>query len=169
MASLQRTGLGRLRRFCVAIVVAMCGASGLAATTEQQPEPIAVIVHPQVQVDDLSLPDLRRYLLGEREFWPSGARVTIFIRAPIARERDVVVRDICEMTEAQFRKNWIAKVFRAETPSAPKIVYSTEMAIDQVSRLPGAVSFVAASAVTPAVKVLAIDGRRPGDPDYRFR
>ena len=28
------------------------------------------------------------------------------------------------MTEAQFRQHWIGKVFRADTPSGPKIVYS---------------------------------------------
>ena len=28
------------------------------------------------------------------------------------------------MTEAQFRQHWIGKVFRAETPSGPKIVAS---------------------------------------------
>ena len=31
-------------------------------------------------------------LLGDREFWTSGVRVTLFIRAPVARERDVAVK-----------------------------------------------------------------------------
>jgi ABC-type phosphate transport system substrate-binding protein len=129
---------------------------------------IAVIVHPDVPVSNLSLAELRRLLLGDREFWSSGVRVTLLIRAPIARERDVAVKDVCQMSEAQFRQHWIGKVFRADTPSGPKIVYSSEMAIEQVSRLPGAISFVEASRANTAktVKVLRIDGRAPGQPGY---
>ena len=96
-------------------------------------------------------------------------RVTLLIRAPIARERDAAVQSVCQMTEAQFRQHWIGKVFRAETPSGPKIVYSTEMALDQVSRLPGAITFVPIPQVTKNVKVLKIDGRSPGQTGYRLR
>jgi ABC-type phosphate transport system substrate-binding protein len=130
---------------------------------------IAVVVHADVPIDNLSLADLRRILLGDREFWPSGVRVTLLVRAPIARERDAVVRDVCQMTEAQFRQHWIGKVFRAETPTGPRIVYSTEMALDQVGRIPGAIAFVDASAVTKNVKVLKIDGKSPGQAGYKLK
>ena len=53
-----------------------------------------------------------------------------------------MLKNICEMTEAQFRQHWIAKVFRADTAVAPKIVYSSEMAADLVNRMPGAITFV---------------------------
>lgn len=130
---------------------------------------IAVIVHAGVPVDDLSLADLRRILTGDREFWTAGQRVTIFVRAPVARERDVVVRDVCQMTEAQFRQHWIGKVFRAETPSGPKIVYSNESTIEQVSRTPGGIGFVQGPVTAKGVKVIKIDGRAPGQPGYRLR
>jgi hypothetical protein len=130
---------------------------------------MAVVVNPAVPVDNLSLAELRRILLGDREFWPSGERVTLLIRAPVARERDAAVRDVCQMTEAQFRQHWIGKLFRADTPSGPKIVYSPEMALDQVSRTPGAITFVQAPVTSRTVKVLRIDGRLPGQPGYRLR
>jgi len=123
---------------------------------------IAVVVHPDVPVDNLTLGELRRILLGDREFWSSGVRVTLLIRAPIAPERDAAVQAVCQMSEAQFRQHWIAKVFRAEAPSGPKIVYSSEMAIDQVGRLPGAITFVQGPITAKNVKVLKIDGRLPG-------
>jgi hypothetical protein len=96
-------------------------------------------------------------------------RVMLFLRAPVARERDAAIKDVCQMTEAQFRQHWIAKVFRAETPSGPRIVYSGQMAIDQVSRTPGAITFVEASAVVKGVKVMKIDGKAPGQSGYRVR
>ena len=157
---------GVVRRVLLVALLVVCatsGAGGQAATD------IAVVVNPSVAVDNLSIAELRRILLGDREFWSAGARVTLLIRAPIARERDAVVRDVCQMTEAQFRQHWIAKVFRADTPSGPKIVYSAEMAIDQVSRTPGAITFVQAPVTNRAVKVLRIDGRAPGQQGYRLR
>jgi len=56
----------------------------------------------------------------------------------VARERDVVLKVIYGMTEAQFRQYWISKIFRLETSSGPKIVYSTEMAAELVTAIPGA-------------------------------
>ena len=101
---------------------------------------VAVVVHPDVAVDNLSTSELRRLVLGDRGFWPGSQRITLLIRAPVAHERDIVVKKICEMTEAQFRQHWIAKVFRADMASAPKIVYSSEMAVDLVNRIPGAIA-----------------------------
>jgi len=95
--------------------------------------------------------------------------VTIFIRAPVARERDAIVRDVCEMTEAQFRSHWIAKVLRAETPSTPKIVYSNDSALEQVGRTPGAIAFVQGTVTAKSVKVIRVDGRAPGQTGYRFK
>ena len=135
----------------------------------QGQQDIAVVVHPGVGADNLSLADLRRMLTGDREFWPGGARVTIFIRAPIARERDAVVRDVCQMTEAQFRQHWIGKVFRADVPSGPKIVYSIDSTIEQVSRTPGAIGFVQGAVTSRGVKILRIDGRAPGQSGYKLR
>src|SRR5258708_6159236 len=82
---------------------------------------IAVVVRTDTPIDDLSLRDVRQLLLGERQFWNSNLRVTLLIRAPATREREVVLKTIYHMTEAQFRQYWISKVFRAEAASGPKI------------------------------------------------
>jgi hypothetical protein len=160
-----------VRARAVAVLAVVCVLAGVLpppAGAQTQPD-IAVIVNSDVAVDNLSLADLRRILTGDKEFWPSGSRVTIFIRAPIARERDAVIRDVCQMTEAQFRQHWIAKVFRAETPTSPKILYSNESAIDQVSRTPGAIAFVQGPVTAKGVRVVKIDGRAPGQSGYKLR
>ena len=157
-------------RFAVFAALLICAFVLLVpAPAHTQTGDIAVVVHPDVPVSNLSLADLRRILLGDREFWTTGVRVTLLIRAPIARERDAAVKDVCQMTEAQFRQHWIGKVFRAESPSGPKIVYSTEMALEQVSRTPGALSFVPAASAGRGVKVLRIDGKAPGQPGYSVK
>ena len=143
--------------------------TAVAPLSSQAKGDIAVVVHPGVTVDNLTLAELRRILLGDREFWPAGERITLLLRAPVARERDAAVRDVCQMSEAQFRQHWIAKVFRAESPGGPKIVYSAQMALDQVARVPGALTFVEASAVPKDAKTIKIDGRLPGQQGYRLR
>lgn len=159
----------RARAFAVlAVVCVLTGVMSDPAGAQAQQD-IAVIVNSEVAVDNLSLADLRRILTGDREFWPSGGRVTIFIRAPIARERDAVIRDVCQMTEAQFRQHWIAKVFRAETPTGPKILYSNESTIEQVGRTPGAIAFVQGPVTAKGVKVVKVDGRSPGQSGYKLR
>jgi phosphate transport system substrate-binding protein len=163
----------RAVRFSARVFVAAVVAAALAfvprPAVAQTGGDIAVVVNADVPVDGLSLADLRRILLGDREFWPSGARVALLIRAPIARERDAVVKDVCEMSEAQFRQHWIAKVFRADAAKGPRIVYSNETAIDQVGRTPGAIAFVQAPVSNRNVKVLKIDGKSPGQNGYRLR
>jgi len=124
---MHRLAVRRPVFFGLAIVVFMAMAS--VTTHMQGTADIAVVVRPDVPVDNLSMVDLRRVVLGDREFWPGGVRITLLIRAPIARERDAAVKDISQMTEAQFRQHWIGKVFRAETPSGPKITYSRESAL----------------------------------------
>ena len=148
----------------------LCLMAGVwSAPVRAQNADIAVIANPQVPIDNLSLTELRRMLLGDREFWTAGQRIILLIRAPVARERDAAVQTVCKMTEAQFRQHWIGKVFRAETPSGPKIVYSVDMAVDQVAHTPGAITFVAAADVPKGAKVLKIDGLAPGQPGYKLR
>src|SRR5690242_15447161 len=130
---------------------------------------IAVVVNPDTPVNDLSLADVRKVLLGERQYWNSKLPVVLLIRAPVARERDVVLRVIYQMSEAQFKQYWIAKVFRAEASSPPKIVYSNDMQLELVAAVPGAIAFVDAKNVRPGLKVLRIDGHLPGEPGYPLR
>jgi ABC-type phosphate transport system substrate-binding protein len=130
---------------------------------------IAVVVRPDLPVDGLTLAQTRKLLLGEQQFWNPNLRVTLLLRAPSARERDVVLKVIYGMNEAEFRQYWISKMFRAEVTSGPKVVYSNEMATELVTALPGSVAFVDASQVPKGLKILKIDGKLPGQPGYPLK
>ena len=130
---------------------------------------IAVVVHPETPVSDLTLAEVRQVLLGERQYWNAKMPVVLLIRAPVAREREVVLKVIYQMSEAQFKQYWVAKIFRAEAASPPKIVYSNDMQYELVTGIPGAIAFVDARNVRPGVKVLRVDGHLPGDKEYPLR
>jgi hypothetical protein len=143
--------------------------NGSSAQTARAGTDIAVVVHPDTPVSDLTLSDVRKVLLGERQYWNAKLPVVLLIRAPVARERDVVLRVIYQMSEAQFKQYWVAKIFRAEAASPPKIVYSNDMQYELVVGLPGAIAFMDARNVRPGLKVLRVDGHLPGDKEYPLR
>jgi ABC-type phosphate transport system substrate-binding protein len=151
------------------IVVVMSLLAPSASSLAETPADIAVAVHLDVPVDALTMAELRRIVLGDREYWPGSVRVTLLIRAPVSHERDVILKTVCLMSEAQFRQHWIAKVFRAETATTPKIAYSPEMAVDLVNRIPGAITFVDAASASRTLKLVKIDGKLPGEPGYPLR
>jgi hypothetical protein len=73
------------------------------------------------------------------------------------------------MTEDEFRRYWIAKMFRAEVPTGPKVVFSTGMTLDLVVAIPNSISFMRADNVTDDVKVVRIDGKLPGEDGYPLK
>jgi hypothetical protein len=150
-----------------ALLMAIAGVTlDRAKSAGEESHPVAIVARPDLPVDNLSFADLRRVMLGERQYWSRSLKVTLLVRAPGAPERDVLLKTIYQMSEAQFRQYWIAKVFRAEATSAPRIVYSNEMATELVAGIPGAVAFVDATKVPKDLKILKIDGRLAGQPGY---
>jgi hypothetical protein len=135
----------------------------------QRESDVAVVVNEDTPVTDLSLSEVRKVFLGERQYWNAKLPVVLLVRAPVARERDVVLRVIYQMTEAQFKQYWVAKIFRAEVTAPPKIVYSNDLQYELVSAIPGAIAFVDSRNVRPGVKLLRVDGMLPGDKNYPLR
>ena len=130
---------------------------------------LAVVVNSDTPVTDLTLAEVRRVFLGQRQYWSAKFPVVLLIRAPVARERDVVLRVIYQMSEEEYTQYWVAKIFRAEVTSPPKIVYSNDMQYELVTAIPGAIAFVEARNVRPGVKVVRIDGKLPGEKGYPLR
>lgn len=161
----------RLKTHCLggAVFLAALCWNGFSTTAAGADNDIAIVVRPDVPVENLTFAELRRLMLGDRQFWTSNLRVTLLVRAPGAREREVVLKTVYQMSEAQFRQYWIAKVFRAEAASGPKIVYSNEMAEELTAAMPGAVAFVEAPQVPKGLKVLKLNGLLPGDKGYPLR
>ena len=156
-------------RATVSALVTLAAAALMFSEVEAQTadvEAVAIVVHPQVAVDDLSLDELKSIFLAERQHWQDRSRITLLVRAAIAPERDRVLSEIYGMGEDRYRRYWIAKMFRSEVASGPKTVFSTEMLRDLVTVIPGSIGFVPVSEVGPDLKVIRIDGRLPGDEGY---
>jgi ABC-type phosphate transport system substrate-binding protein len=153
----------------LSILMALVLALLLPLEGARATDDVGIVVNASVPVTNVSFNELRRIFLGERQFWSSSLRVTLLMRAPAAREREVLLKDVYEMSEAQVRQHWIGKVFRAEAPSAPQMFYSDEEILQAVAAIPGSIAAVDTTRVPKGLKVLRIDGHLPGEAGYRLR
>ena len=150
--------------FLVTTLLCLCSF----AFGQQKANDIAVVTNAQTPVADLPLTEVRKVFLGEKQYWTANMPVILLVRAPVAREREVVLKTIYQMTESQFKQYWVAKIFRSEAVSAPKIVYSADMTNQLLSVIPGSIAFMEAKDVGSGLKVLKVDGKLPGEPGYKL-
>lgn len=155
-------------RLLLAIGLSLLVPRAAVPTLGQGLPDIAVVVHPDVRVDNLKLSELRLILRGDRDFWSSGVKLTRLIGAPKTRERDVFLKT-CEMSPAQYRTYLISMDNRGELGKEPLVVPSPDKVVDMVSQTRGAIAFVEMPVTSRSVKVLKIDGKLPGLPGYPLR
>lgn len=151
------------------LVGTLAWAPAIAEEESGRNQAVAIVVHEATNVDDISLDQLRRIFLAEQQFWPDRSRITLLVRAPGAYEREFVLERIYQMNENEFRKYWIAKMFRAEVPSGPRIVFSNNMAAELVTAIPGSITFMNAADIGDTVQVVRVNGLLPDDDDYPLR
>lgn len=89
-----------MRRVILTLAVFLLSVGGCYA----QNIDVAIIVNKNVPLDNLTFAEVRKLFRGERQFWNSDLRVTLLVRAPVAHERDVVLKKIYEMSEVQYRQ-----------------------------------------------------------------
>jgi len=166
--SIARGGSALATALLISGYLMLPGTSALAQEVVRS-SPIAIVVHKDTDVENLSLVELRNIFMANQQFWSNRKRIVLLVRAPKSEERDFILNTIYQMDEAQFRQYWIAKMFRAEVPRGPKIVFSTDMMLELVIAIPGSISFVSADEVTDDVRVVRVDGKLPSDPDYPLR
>ncbi len=167
MTSGFKMRIENLRQACFCLIaLSIMPIGSVAAVEVVASSAIAIVVHKDTEVGNLSLEELRSIFLADRQFWQNRKRIILLVRAPESDERDFVLNKIYQMSEAQFRHYWIGKMFRAEVPRGPKIVFSTDMTLELVTAIPGSISFMRAEDVTEDVKLVRVDGRLPSEDGY---
>lgn len=158
----------RANRAWIALLpIAFASTLFFASSRNRNAAPIAVIVHEQVPVGDLSLAELRRIFLGERQSWSRELMVTLLLPPHGTPERQVLLKEIYQQrSEVQVQQYWINRLFGSEGQAGPKITGSNEMSASLVRGIPGAIALVPADRIPEGVKVLRIDGKKPGEAGY---
>jgi hypothetical protein len=152
-----------------ALLLLSCAALAAARPeekTKKEPLTLAVIVNPKNPVTKVSLAELRAYLKVEREYWPDRKRCDVYLPQSTSDEYDVLLQLVYRMSHKKLQKYWVRRLFSGEISAKPSYVPSAKAAGEQVSKIEGAISVVAAKDVPKGVNVLLIDGKKPGAEGY---
>jgi ABC-type phosphate transport system substrate-binding protein len=153
------------RAIVVAVVVALSSTVALATAAVGE-DAIAIVVNPSNEITDLTRDELRAIFRLERQFWPSGRRVTLLLPPSGSVEKDVLLQQIYGVDDGGLRKYWVAQLFRGAIPAIPSTVRSPDALSAAVRASEGGISAVPADAVPAGVRVLRVDGKDPRDPGY---
>lgn len=153
----------------LAVISAILTATLLSLPLLGRDTSIAVIINPRNPVESVSLAQLRGIFLGTEAFWKDGTQVVAIVRAPSARERDLLLRRILHMSEAQYQQYWRKKRQARQGGREPLATVSNGMQEQIVLREPGAVALVPVSDIHQRVKILKVAGSLPGSAAYPLK
>lgn len=130
---------------------------------------VAVIVNPLNPVDNISSAELRRIFSGEKQSWSGGLHVSLFVRAPEARERDVLLERVLHMTDSEYKAYWVKKVYSGDVQREPLALFSNGMELEAIRAERGGIALISIQDIHQGVKVLKVDGHLPGTPGYPLK
>jgi hypothetical protein len=157
----------KLAAHVAACSLAVCLGATAHATPAAGERSYAVIVSKSVDVDGLSLDELRRILTFKRTQWKGGRAITLLLPGGSLPARSFILSRLYGMSDDELRRFILQRIFQAEIDFAPKVVSVERDAIAFVASGQSVIAIVSAS--TPgldAVKTLRIDGRIPGQAGY---
>jgi phosphate transport system substrate-binding protein len=152
----------------VALLLAVCCAFTQQKQKEEETE-VAVIVNPANPVEAISLADLRKIFAGEKQSWGSPGPISLFVRGPGAREREVLLSRVLKMNESEYQQHWVRKVYSGEAPRQPLALLSNGMQLEAIRAEKGAIALISVQDIHQGVKVVKVEGRVPGMNGYPLK
>jgi ABC-type phosphate transport system substrate-binding protein len=150
------------------LLVAACALLAQQNQTDASTD-VAVIVNPSNPMDSISYLELRKIFAGDRQSWGGGLPVFVLVRAPQARERDVLLNQVLKMNESEYKQHWIRKIYSGEAQREPLALLSNGMQLEAVRAEKGGIALIKMTDVRQGVKILKLDGRLPGADGYALK
>jgi ABC-type phosphate transport system substrate-binding protein len=126
------------------------------------------VVNDRNPVTTLSNAELRTIFAGEKHYWSAGLPIKIFVRGPGTREREALLK-LLGMTESEYKRYWTTQVLRGEAQAEPMALPSIGMQREAVGAYLGAVTLVNFEDIKAGMKVLKLEGRKPGETGYALQ
>ena len=157
--------LDQIPRLWAAAALLVLAAGPVAAARGR----VALVVNQANPLSDLSSAEVRRIFLGDETRWPGNEKITILLLPSGSEERKALLKVLLKMSDDDFTRHWISRVFQGEATAGPKIAPSSASMVKLVSGLPSAVGMLDADdlpAGASGLKVLRIDGKFPTEEGY---
>jgi hypothetical protein len=125
---------------------------------------LVLVVAKSSAVSNVTKAELNRLFSGD-PIKLEGEAVVPFALAPSLAERRAFDRVVLGMGPDEVNKYWIDRRIRGQG-NPPKSAPSPEVMAKVVASFPGAIGYLPAASLTPALKAVAIDGKAYTDPAY---
>ena len=136
--------------------------------------PIVVIVNQANPVQNVTMAELRKIFLSDRNRWDTGKNIAPVIAAPGAAERVAFLKIVCGMRDAEFSKYFLQAAFTGKDVTPPREVSSSRDVKSIVAASPGAIGFIRGldfhgDGSDGGVKAVKVEGLLASDPGYKLR
>lgn len=147
-----------------ALALALLLLSLAAAPARAESPRLILVVARGAAVTSLSRAELRRCFLGERV--EAGGRYLVpFNAEPSTPLRIAFDGAVLGMTASEVGRLWVDRKVRGQS-AAPRALPGPAHMLKVVAKYPGAIGYLPADQLTPAVQPVAIDGIPASDPRY---
>ncbi|MAB79655.1 MAG: hypothetical protein CMJ89_09930 [Planctomycetes bacterium] len=128
----------------------------------------AVVTHPGNSTNSLTRAQLVKHLKAQTRYWNRNQSVYLLLPRSDTLTKQFLLKHVYEMSGIELKRYWVKLVYRQLLPAIPKVMPSTTVALVVAKSQPGALTLVEAPTVLGRkdIKVLAIDGKLPGDEGY---
>jgi hypothetical protein len=153
----------------VVVALSVAGAGAPHAAAPPSGTELVVVVGAQSSLRDISRSTLRRAYLGEVTE-DHGARLVPLNQPPGAPARVAFDRALLGLEADAIARFWIDQRIRGQG-SAPRAIPSVALLLRVLAQLPGGISYIRRAdlpANATTVKVITVDGKKPGDVGYLF-
>ena len=132
-------------------------------------EDIAIIVDKDCKLAELSLADTRAILHCEKVVAPSHAKWNVILRHKTSPEHQAMLKCLFKCTADDLETYFRMGEFNGAIDPSPRTIPSPVALRRIIAGNVAAIGYARASEVDETVKVLRIEGRLPGDPDYPIK
>lgn len=126
----------------------------LPTARAEEPEPLAVIVHPALSLRVLAARELAAVFTRVLGTWPDKTPITPLNLPQGAPQRIAFDQAVLHMGPEEVAQYWIDKKIRGDD-LPPRQVRSALAVVEMVSRTPGAIGYVPASLAKQGVRIVA--------------
>jgi hypothetical protein len=132
-------------------------------------EDLAIIVNKTNSLENITSAELVKYFKAEKSKAPDGKKIVIVMQDAGRPERAAALKDIYKMSETEYNDYFVEATFTGAVAAAPKALPSGAAVKSFVAETPGGLGYALSSEADASVKVLKIDGKAPGDADYKLK
>ena len=130
---------------------------------------LAVVVNKDTPLDNVDLATLAKIFKCEKVKASDSVRFAVAMRESGSPERAAALKQIYQMTDANYQKYFLQATFTGQVQAAPKKLGSVASLKQFVSNTPGAISYMRGSDLDDSVKVVKVDGKAPGEAGYGLK